>query len=544
MRSAAINFFRSTFGQVLLFVVVFAFCKWLWTFSFYSGFNGGFEQLGERMGDPGLTGLLKFVPFYSGSIFLGAFWNPIYAAVLIFSAAPFFLQKKYFPANNYSFSKFERLFFALIALVIGWELATYDYNYYLDRAFHFDRALLIVLPVLIFRFPQLIILFVGFALAYRAQFNYPVDGFPMFDKRLLFDLLMCGVAIQYCRIFVKDFKLPVMYFVLCIIASAYFTSGLKKIMISPHGYEWVLNNDPLNLFNNVHLRGWLACSSESTIDSLRWTLNTFGDVFQWFILLIEVASAFLLSNRRIAIGLLLCFFAMHIGIFIFGSMLFWKWMIVDVAVCVVLWKNKIDVSSVFADRKMKLISVALIGTSFFWLKPIPIGWHDTNVNQYYTYEVLGTDGKTYQLDKNEMNPYHQWFQYDQFDFLSQQPSLPISGFGYTYDYHLASILQEADSSNIYDLTAPVNFDESKKEKYDNFIQEYFSVRNRRLGEDLLWTNVSPPHHLYSEVCENPYRGQIVVSKFRVMVNLVYTTENQSHVIVCDTIDEIVIPLQE
>lgn len=539
MRSAAISFFRSTFGHVLLFVVVFAFCKWLWTFSFYGGFIGGYNQLSDKLGlklDDGI-----FNPFHSWSVFFGALINPVYALIIFISLVPFFIHRKYFSHNIISLSQLERIFFSLIAFVIGWELATYDYNYYLDNAFYFDRVLLLLLPGFIYRFPQLIIVFVGFAFAYRAQFNYPVDGFPMFDKRLLFDLLMCGLVFQYCKIFVKDFRIPVVFFLLCIVGSAYFASGLKKITISPHGYEWVMNNDPLHLFNNVHLRGWLACSSEGTINSIRWMLDKFGHVFQWFVLLVELAAIVLLSNRRISISLLACFFVMHLGIFVFGSMLFWKWMAADVLLILLLWKNKNIVAAIFADRKLKWISVLLIGVSFLWLKPIPIGWHDTNVNQYYTYEVVGADGQTYHMDKNEMNPYHQWFQYDQFDFLSPRPSLPVSGFGYTYDYDLASVLQDADSAFIGELTAPVNFDEEKKAKYEEFIATYFRNRNRRVDREFLLKKIAPPNHLYSEVCDKPYHGQVPVVKFRVVYNLAFTKKNQSHVLIRDTIDEITIP---
>lgn len=532
MKQIAFNFFRSIYGQVVLFILAFAFLRWLWMFSFFNGFLGAYEKLS-------LTN-----PFHSWSIFFGSFLNPVYVLVLIAGLLPFIIHKKYFPKNVFSYSRMERFFFSVIALVIGWELATYDYNYYLDRAFYFDRILLLLLPFITYRVPQLTILFLSFALVYRAQFNFPVDGFPMFDKRLLFDLLICSIVYQYCRIFIRDFKTPVMFFVLCIVASVYFASGLKKIWISPHGYEWVMNNDPLNLFNNVHLRGWMACASESTLDSFRELLKNFGSVFQWFILLIELGALFLLRYRKFATALLICFFFMHIGIFLFGSMLFWKWMFVDLLLIVILWKYKTGFGEMFSDRRLSWLSVGIIGVSFLWLRPISIGWHDTNVNQFYTYEVVGEDGKIYALDKNEMNPYHQWFQYDQFFFLTPSPTLPVSGFGYTYDYDLAALIQDADSSTFDGLVAPVNFNKGKKKQYDEFIAEYFRNRNRLPDKKFLLDKISPPHHLYSNVCVNPYDDQSPVRTFRVIYNLTYTENNNSHWLMRDVIDEISIPPQE
>lgn len=544
MKQHVANFFRSIYGQALLFVIVFACCRWLWMFAFYSGFTGGFEKLASTLGHGKVGGLIAFKPYYSFSIFWGSLLNPVFFIVLFVSGLPFLLYKKYSRGTSFSFTRTERIFFTLVAFLVGWELATYDYNYYLNSAFYFDRIALLVLPFLLYRYPALTIIYLAFSLAYRSQFNFPADGFPLYDKRLLFDLLIACIVYQYCRMFVREYHIPVFYFVLCIVASGYFASGWKKVLISPHGYEWVVYNDPLHLFNNVHLRGWLACSSESVIHSFRGVLENFGAAFQWIILLLELCALLLLQNRRLAICLLGGFFLMHIGIFLFGSMLFWKWMAVDAVLIFILLRRNRSLNGIFTDTKLRWISLAVVLTSVWWLKPIPIGWHDTPVNQFYTYEVIGEDGKVYALDKNEMNPYHQWFQYDHFPYLVDGSVPAISGFGYTNEYSLAEALRNADSSQVAGILeehSRVNSDTLMKNKYNGFIREYFRNRNAQMETQIVLTTVAPPHHLYSQVCGQQYTGNIRVKKFRVIRNLTFTKDNETQWVASDVINEIEIP---
>jgi len=537
------SFCRSVYGQIFLALLIFSGIHFLGTSVFFKGFLGHFAQLGKMfLGDT--NNWLAGDPFHSFSILLSSLANPVFTLGIVALYIPIAVAKRWCKENPVTYTVAERVFISGVACVLAWELATYDYNYYLDHAFYFDRFALMILAVLLFRFPVLTPLFIAWALVYRAQFNYPVAGFPMFDKRMLFDILMMFVAHRYLRGFIKELSIPFFYLVLCIVASNYFASGWSKIAISPNGFEWIANNNPVDLFNNVHLRGWLGCSSPETIQNFRDFLDTVGPVMQCFVLCVELCAIFLLRKRKVAIALLSLLILMHIGIFVFGSMLFWKWILVDLGLIILLIRERRHMRTFFGNKTLFRLSVVVVLLSFLWLRPAPIGWHDTPFNQYFTYEVETADGKTYGFNKNQMNPYHQWFQFDHFLFLVREPVPPVTGFGYTDDYAVARELRQMDStilaSGIH--SSAWNFyDQQLKEKYDGFIRTYFVNRNNRDGESVFLARLSPPHHLYTTMCDKVYDGRSPVRLFRVIFNQAFTDHYGQTSTRTQIVDEIIIP---
>jgi hypothetical protein len=330
---------------------------------------------------------------------------------------------------------------------------------------------------------------------------------------------------------------------MCIVASNYFYTGVAKIIMSPHGYEWLTQNNLADLFLNVHLRGWMANVSEDTLHSIWSLLDRFHIPLQILILITELSALFLLKSRKLSLLILSSSFLMHLAIFICGSMLFWKWMAIDLTLFYLIWKNK----KVVEEMRYKVFfstSVIIILFAFAWLRPYMIGWFDTPVNQYFTYEVEDRDGNIYQLPKNEMNPYHQWFQYDHFLFLVNKPCLPVTGFGYTYNYKLSEKLRGADAGSVLKLREEYGFsqyDSRKGTVYYSFVQTYFKNRNRLLGNGIFLTALRAPFHLHGTSKGKLYVGQAPVTYFRVIYNLSLSKSGKTEEVERAILIEIPIP---
>ncbi len=500
---------RSLYAQVAVLLLGFWIVHTVCMSVFFRGFLGNIQNWTGT----DETSFIGETPFHSWSILLRSLLNPIFFGALLLLYVPHFVERKV----KIVYSKAERILLFFFAFIITWELTTYDYNYYLDSAFYFDRLLLLGLCIALFRFPVLTPLFFAFALVYRAQFNYPVAGFPLYDIRLVYDLLIVFSVHHYLRRLLPEFSLKLIYLAVCVVVAEYFWCGIHKILISPHGYEWLTENDPADLFNNVYLRGWLACSSETVVGGLREIIMRYGEIFQWFVFVLELGVIAIFWNRKLAIGWLTGLILMHTGIFIFGSMLFWKWMAIDAAFIVIFIYRREWFTELFVEPKKKMLAIVIVVSAFLWMKPVVIGWHDTPFTQYYTYEVIDVNGNVYEVDKNQMNPYHQWFQYDQFPFLAAPLSLDVSGFGYTSDYELAEKLREpgGDYQELLQEYGIAKRDTTGEQEYVKFIQEYFRNRNARKNEPIFLTALNPPYHLHTEVCGVPYVGNIEVREFRV-----------------------------
>jgi len=501
---------------------------------FFEGFLFGFAKLNRAVAGT--------VPYETSSIILSSLRDPFFSLALAAFYAPLIIKRK--QLKGLRFDKTSRIIVFIAAATLAWELSTYDYNYYLAHAFYFDRVALVVLAILLLRYPLLSPLFIAFAFVYRSQFNYPVDGFPLFDKRLLYDVLIMFMAHTYLRLFVPAFKAPLLYFILCIVGANYFSTGLKKLSMQPYIYGWVACNNPGDLFANVHYRGWLTNLDDNNVLSIATVLGKLKIPLQAIVLLIELSGLFMLRSYRLTRIFLIGFTLMHAGIFILGSMLFWKWMVIDITLlCLLIYGGDQLRAELFTKRGF-IASLIIIPLSLIWLKPITIGWYDTPVNQYFTYEVTTADGKIYELDKNEMNPYHQWFQYDNFRFLVNKPSLRITGFGYTNKYATVQAIRQAGPEGFAALEARDGenlYDPVKKEGYEQFIKTYFANRNKRLGISFIPAWFKAPNHLYSAAKDGGYNNAVPVSKFRVFLNQVYTRDGLKTVMNKALTDEIIIP---
>lgn len=514
------NLTQSHYGK--LFFVLFSFLLFSLTslFVFYNGFLINFQRINLFLFHETTPAFLNQIPYHSASILFSSLLHPFFITGLFVLYAPFlFFRSMVLAQCDYRLS--EKLLVFVSAFLLTWELVTYDYNYYLDSAFFFDRIVLIVITFALLRFPLLTPLYIAFALVYRSQFNYPVDGFELFDKRLLFDILILFVSFRYIKSFITDFKFSFVWLVLCIVAANYFYAGICKIIMSPHGYEWLTQNNLADLFLNAHLRGWMANTNESTIVSIWDFLDKFHIPLQGIVLVIELSAIFLLKSKRIGIVILSATFIMHLGIFCCGSMLFWKWMAIDLLLMYLILKYRVVVEEL-RFQKLFATSVVVISLAFIWLRPIMIGWFDTPANQFFSYEVEDINGVTYQLSKNEMNPYHQWFQYDHFLFLTNKPTLPLTGFGYTHKYELFKAIKNSEPeqlSALFNKKGVSHYDKVKTEAYYDFIQTYFKNRNKRLNGKLFLTHLRPPHHLHGTFKGLLYSNQSEVKKIRVIYNL-------------------------
>lgn len=544
------SFLKTTFSKFAskkhadLFFILFVFLilRLITAFVFYNGFTINFIKIASLFQNEYVKSALLYVPYHGSSVCFGSLLHPFVVLSLLFICFP--LLHKYKGIQQLRVATTDKILLVVSSFLLSWELSTYNFNYYLNNGFYLDRLLLVVFPFLLWRWQFLAPVYVALALVYRSQFNYPVDGFELFDKRLLFDILLMFTSWMYIKAYFKNSKINFIYLVLCIIASNYFISGFAKFLISPHGYEWLLQNKVSDLFLNVHARGWLANQNAQSVSSIYTLLTRFDVLFQSVVLIIELLALLLLRSKKMAILLLIAFCLMHLAIFSVGSMLFWKWMSLDLVVAYILYKTNSEFSAQLFSRDLFYVSLIVIGTSFIWLRPYPIGWFDTKANQFFTYEVEDESGRITELNKNDFNPYHQWIQYDRFLFLVNQNVLPISGFGYTGNYYFKELIDTTSPVNLGILQNKLginHYEANKKQAFDKFVKTFFRNWNNAEVKNKWWTMFKAPNHLYNSAKNSHGLSDVLkVKKLRIIMNVSYISDNKSSIISRAVIDEIII----
>ena len=163
------------------------------------------------------------------------------------------------------------------------------------------------------------------------------------------------------------------------------------------------------------------------------------------------------------------------------------------------------------------------------------------MNQYFTYEATDETGKTEEVAKNELNPYHQWFQYDRFLFLLEKKCLPISGFGYTSKYQIKMQLDTINPLQLtnFEITSGKNqYDERKREKFNAFIKIYFTNRNEHGNSKFFLRYLSPPHHLNNCVSGGGLNALGKIKTFRVIYNVTLNKDGMIIPFTKQIVDEI------
>ncbi|PCJ86706.1 MAG: hypothetical protein COA57_05715 [Flavobacteriales bacterium] len=433
--------------------------------------------------------------YYSFSIlanYLSVFVPAFVFALLLLPLCLFYRKIKW---NQIEAGNYFRWFVLAITAVLLWFLESYDYNYYIDNGHEADRLLLLVLALLVFYHPLFVSPFTVLALLFRSQFDFPVGGFPLFDIRLLFDLLIMFYCYLLFRIIFNLRAVNLLLLTCCLLASNYFFSGVKKLFNSPFSDTWAVSNNLGDLLTNCSLRGWPVSNGVISF------ANEYSVLLQLIVIAIELSALFILFRKKVSIFILLGIIIMHESIFALTGLFFWKWMLVDaalIALLLLLPKNFLD--ELFSKSNFRL-SLCIIAIAFFFFSPLKISWHDTPFTQFFSYEAVGESGKIYPMNKNDFKPFDQYFQYDALLYLVNESLLPVSGFGYTPAYQTARAIRQTNSEKIGEVEKTLGknyFDEQKANDFDSFIRKYFKTLNKRMEKHTVNLIAAPAHVMHAE----------------------------------------------
>ena len=388
-----------------------------------------------------------------------------------------------------------RKFLLFIAAILTWRYAFYDYNYFFDQSHLTDRLLLLVFFGLVYWRPVFLIPFVIAVLAMIGQFEV-LMGFSLADPLFLLQLLLLFLAFFFFRMLTGYFSFTAfLYLAVCILASNYFFSGLGKL-----NTEWILNDQIKYLLPATYSNGWLAGLNRDTINNLAESLGWFNLPLKIFTLIVECGLILFFFRLKFSRYLLMGVIMLHIGIFVFTGILFWKWMLIHLFFLLFLLKKEIFEGSPYFKPLYFILSVFLILTAYVWNRPVRLVWHDVPMSYTHRFEAETESGKVYELGPDFFSPYDYQFTLSNFNYLNRSPRLGIV-WGATGDPEVSSFFNtprsveeilEFEKEHGYSI-----YNEKQKEAFVNFVRDFTSHRNQKntntsylsflKAPDLLWT---------------------------------------------------------
>lgn len=409
-----------------------------------------------------------------------------------------------------------RLLVIAIATTLAWAFSTYGYNPYYGYTHFLDRAVLVLLGLAVWKNPAFTPAFVLQALVIIGQLRYPLEELDWTDKILLIDhLILFNAFLLVLPLGGKLGGLHYVFLASCLQISAYFWPGVGKI-----GMGWLGMNEVFALFIHTYTRGWLCFVDESTILGIGKLLRTVNGPILWTTVLVEVTAVLFFLHRRLPYALIAGWIGLHLAIFASSGILFWKWIVVDVALGLVLLRlRRSELRHPMFGLRPWALSLLLVIFAPLYFQPTMLAWFDTRYDVSYQLEVVGDSGTIFQVEPAFMAPYDLLFNQTRLWFLSPEPFL-VRDYGATNDRDVFSAIRDAKRWEAFQQLEAAKgvhrFNADRIDRFDHFVRMFFADLNERRDRWLPVNFLAPPLHITS--CRrNPYQMQEKAASVRVRI---------------------------
>lgn len=379
------------------------------------------------------------------------------------------------------------------------------------------------------------------------QFYYPVLTQSWTEKLLLFEILLLFNASLFLKMFSKRINADfILLLILSILGANYFSSGLRKIDISPNLHDWITHNRMYYLTVLSHELGWLNFLSPRIFASFINLLRTLNIPLQIFALIIELGGISILWSKRSTIAALIYLPILNILIFAVCGLFFWEWIILNVFLLILMLRIPINYFPRLYNVQYMIVSVLLILTARIGFFPVKLGWYDLKLMDHFKIEIVNDQGVTKTLDPSMMSLYDYFFDNGLFCFLIDEPLVSCDA---TTDK--PSFAREINNLSVDQVDAFKKrrgenyFDAKKIDNFDQFLMIYFKNYNGKIDHTLWFSKFMAPRHVHRDLSWNTTWMNEVHAVRSVKIHFIeniYDDDKNEVIVLRDRIvDEVTIP---
>ncbi|MEM6960693.1 MAG: hypothetical protein AAF550_02985 [Myxococcota bacterium] len=344
----------------------------------------------------------------------------------------------------------------------------------------------------------------------------------------------------------------VYFFLLTLLISHYWITGLAKSFLGPKWYSWALENRLDHLAASAYSWGWARFLPFSRWHTIIELVRRFRLPLQILVFAVELLAPIAMWSQELAITLCVVWATFHCGVFALSGLLFWEWIATDVIIAVALSSWSTETSGAFFGWEALLIS-AVFMLAFpmrhkLW-KPMPLGWWDTPFTQRMHWRAHGVSGRVYGLYNNFMCPHERIYGKVHGCFLTKERVCTYH-LGEVWKWQLRDALRKAgpDLEKLEYVRGefgvmPCN--DEMAERHRNYIQAFFSALNDgankyALPRPLRWAK-APVGQCYYWGELPAYRIQEPVHKVSIHYREEYFDGQEIHRLRDECLEDIIIP---
>lgn len=426
------------------------------------------------------------------------------------------------PWSRLEEDRYLRVLVAVIAGVLAWSYATYDYNAYFDRGHLVDRIVLVALALLVVWRPIAVLPFCLVSVSVIWQFWHPLGHFSVAEQFVLVRMLLLFTsAIFLGAIFARSWKREFLFVSIALLAAAYLRCGLGKATLDGASYglfNWVTHGHIPFLLLATYGNGWLGFLDPGSVTQLALGVSRFDPLLVYGTMLLECGAIFCLVHRRALIGFLIGWIVFHLGVFALSGICFWKWMVVEGALLWIFLSPRRARAFPIFTRGHILISFLIIIAGTVWFRPVTLAWYDSPANYTYRFVGIGESGRKYSLSPSLFAPYDYQFTMGNFSYLSQEPILDIT-WGGIWSRELADRLVSAGAAREIEALegerGRVHFDPEEAGRMDRFLTRFLGTLGRRESKRTPFSLARAIPQLWTFPRPDAYRGEEPITEVEI-----------------------------
>lgn len=397
------------------------------------------------------------------------------------------------PWNAFAEGTSLRAFVVFVAFILVWLFATMEHNFYLDQGHLLDRGLLVGLLVALWFRPLFVLPLVVLLTTLLWQLVVPSLGGSILAHKLqvLHVLNLFAAAWLLHAVTGARWKTEFVFLCCCIVAGAYVAAALAKFELG-----WLGRAQLFLMPASAYGHGWLDFIGPDGIGEIATWLDLLDGPMQLFVLLVEAGCVLFLVRRWVSIGLLVAVIFFHFGVLALYGFFFWTWILLDAALLGLLLAQPDVLRETGLGLAGLLLSMLLIATAIYWVKPPWLAWFDTGLTYTYRFEAIGESGQRYTLRPGYFAPYDDVFTMTSFRYLSDDHRMLTGAYGVTKSAEIADAIAAARSAEeifaLEESAGRATYSEEKAQRLVRFVSRYLANRNAREERPASGAALKPP----------------------------------------------------
>jgi len=387
-------------------------------------------------------------------------------------AMPFFAAAPFWSWTNMAGSPSVRVLAGVVVGFLVWKAVTKDIDIVTGNAHRLARVLVLACAVGVWWSPS-------FVCAAALLLTTP---FALWEHHATMPMRILLATVAFLALSTGLASAPgvmanaavLFWFVVTIQASHYVITAIAKGWLGPRWSSWHRDNHLHHIAASAYSWGWMRFLPWSTWRRVVHAVRRFEKPMQASVFAIEALAPLALLHEYLAVGMSITWSCFHLGVFALSGLLFWDWILANLAVAGAILMLPADVTAVAFGPLQAFVGLVFLVVfplrHKLW-RPMPLGWWDTPFTQRVHWRAHGESGKVYGLYANFWCPHERLFGKVNACYLTPTPVMTYH-LGEVWKHELRDALRAAgpDPNKLDAVRAEYGIEPRSEDLAENHVQ--------------------------------------------------------------------------